>query len=166
MENKKSHLMSDNSSNPLMKDLLKLYRGAGFSEDHTALFTEKAISVLNDYSDLLGEGTEIEYRIFKNIMGITVQVHIPGQEYNPFISGKNTRKRIFDNLLGLNLNTDTVRLTYKYAFGHNIISVTIPFSERKKKLLRDPMILSVILGSVCGLVCLRLPEATNSFQVR
>lgn len=66
MENKKSHLMSDNSSNPLMKDLLKLYRGAGFSEDQTALFTEKAISVLNDYSDLLGEGTEIEYRIFKN----------------------------------------------------------------------------------------------------
>lgn len=157
--------MKDNTSNPLMEEAAKLYRSAGFSEDQTELFSEKAVDVLNDYAELLGEGTDIEYRIIRSILGITVRVYIPGRAYNPFTSGRNAEGRIFDSLLGQNLNADTVRLSYKYAFGYNIISVTIPLSDRKKKFFKDPMVLSVVLGAVCGLICLMLPEGANGFIV-
>ncbi|MBR4574304.1 MAG: cation:dicarboxylase symporter family transporter [Lachnospiraceae bacterium] len=165
LENKKSVLMRDNASNPLLEEGAKLYRSAGFSDDQTELFTEKSLGVLNDYAELCGEGTDIEYRIFRGVLGIMVRVYIPGQAYNPFTSGKEARKRVFDNLLGMNLNAETVRLSYKYAFGRNIISVIIPLSDRKKKLLKDPMILSVVLGVTCGLICLGLPKEANSFII-
>ncbi len=157
--------MRDNASNPLLEEGAKLYRSAGFSDDQTDLFTEKSLGVLNDYAELLGEGTDIEYRIFRGVLGIMVRVYIPGQAYNPFTSGKEARKRVFDNLLGMNLNAETVRLSYKYAFGRNIISVIIPLSDRKNKLLKDPMILSVVLGVTCGLICLGLPKEANSFII-
>lgn len=165
IESKHSVLMQDNTSNPLVEDAIKLYRSAGFSDDQTELFTEKSLSVLNDYTELLGEGTEIEYRIHRTFLGITINVYIPGQSYNPFISGKGARRRSFDNLIGMNLNAETVRLSFKYAFGRNTISVTIPLSGRKKNLLKDPMVLSVILGVICGFICLNLPQEANSFIV-
>ncbi len=163
LANKTGTLLRDNSSNPMIEDCAGVFRKAGFSDDRISLFQKNAISVLNDYSDSLGEGGEIRYRIAKTLLHLVLYVVIPGECINPFAIGKDAERRNYESIINLNLNTEGTRLSHKYAFGRNIISVSIPLSERKRSFLKDPMLMSVILGVVCGLICRQLPQEANSF---
>ena len=157
--------MRDNSSNPIIADCEELFVNAGFLKDQVDLFTQKAIGVLNDYADRLGEGTEVRYKIAKTLFRYMLYVFIPGESYNPLTSGNSAKEYAFNSVLSLNLNTANIRISHKYALNRNIIAVGIPLSERKKKFFKDPIFIAVISGILCGLICQRLPTAANGFIV-
>lgn len=163
--NKKCVLSDDNSKSPIFYDCNSMFRAAGFSDDQTALFMNKVVGVLDDYAELLGSGTEINYTIARTFFRLVLYVFIPGQNFNPFLSGKGARERSFENMLSLNLNNDEIHLTHKYGLGLNIINIGIPLSERKKGFLSDPTVLAVITGIICGLICQHLPSQINKLIV-
>lgn len=138
-------------------------RGARFFDDYAGQFTDSVISILNDSAELLGEGTEVKYRIVKTPFRFELKLFIAGEFRDLFTSGKGARKRFFDNIPSLNLNNETIRISERYAFNCNIISVSIPMRARERKLFKDPMVLAVIFGILCGLLCQHLPQEANSF---
>ena len=163
--NNKSSLMRDNASNPVVKDSADMLRSARFSDEYVEQVKDQAVSILNDYAQLLGEGTEIEYTIERLFFRLELRLSIKGEEFNPFKSGSDASKRSFDSLLSLNLNTEASRISYDYILGYNLITVSIPLTDRTRKFFRDPMVLAVVLGVALGLVCHALPQEANSFIV-
>ena len=158
-------LKKDNSTGPIVEACADALRGARFSDDYTGQFTDSVISILNDSAELLGEGTEVKYRIIKTFFRFELRLYIAGEFHDLFTSGRGARKRFFDNLPSLNLNNETIHISERYAFNCNIISVSIPMQARERKLFKDPMILAVILGILCGLLCQHLPKEANSFII-
>ena len=163
--NKKFSLMSDSSASPIVTDSVEMLRDAHFDDCYVEQFADDIVSVLNDYAELVGEGTEIEYSLKKGLVGINLRVLIPGERYNPFDSGEDARKRKFASVVKLNLNTETATVSYSYAFERNIVSVSIPLSERRKGIVKNPMVIAVVLGVVLGFLCQYLPDAANRFIV-
>ena len=162
---KKSTLLRDNAANEIISDSADILRSADYNEDQIAQFTDSAVSILNDYAELIGEGTEIEYRFSRGLLKYELKMAIQGEPYDPFKTGSEARNRKLADVVNINLNTETVRVSYQYTLGYNIISVIIPLAERKKPIFRDPMVLAPVLGIVLGLLCQRLPDAANSFIV-
>lgn len=163
--NKKSTLLGDNSSNVIVTDSTSMLKKEGFADDYVMKFRDDAVGILNDYAKLVGVGTEVRYTLIKRLLKIELKVMIPGEEYDPFNNGSGARERAINKAFDLNLNTQMNGVSYLYSMGHNIISVSIPLANRKKKLLKDPMIWAVVLGVALGLICQQLPEAANSFIV-
>ena len=162
---KKITLLGDNSTNPIVMDSVAMLRDAHYDDCYVEQFADDVISVLNDYAALVGEGTEIEYSLKKGLVGISLKVFIPGERYNPFDSGADAKKRKLANVVKLNLNTETATVSYAYAFERNIVSVSIPLSNRKKGIIKNPMVIAIVLGVVLGFLCQCLPDAANSFIV-
>lgn len=160
---KEGILLKDNTSNPIVTDSFDMLRDAGFDDEYIRQFTDEAVSVLDDYAELIGEGTEVEYRLSRLITRIRLTVMIPGEHYDPFISGSSAKRRRLDSIVSLNLNTEIAAVSHDYAFGCNIISVSVPLTERRRALYRDPVIVAIILGVVLGILCRYMPAAANSF---
>ena len=158
---KQGTLLSDNSSNVIIEDIISAHRDAGYSDDTIAMITENTVKLLDDYAEHFGTGTEIEYTIISNYLKIDLKLVIPGEHFDPLESGSNAEKRSIDNIVTLNLNSGNARIQYKYANGKNYITVRKPREE--KSALKDPVAKAIILGVVVGLICLHLPEAANTF---
>ena len=165
MKNKKSMLQSDNSTSVIISDSVAMLRAAGYEDYRVAQFADDAVSLLNDYAKLVGEGTEIEYILAKRFATIELKVFIPGKPYDPFNSGSESKKRRLKNVASLNLNTATAKISYRYALGCNIISVSLPLSERRKSVVKNPMVIAAVAGVVLGLLCQHLPADANRFIV-
>lgn len=103
----KSTLMRDNTTNEIVSDSISMLREAGFNDDYIDQFADQAVSVLDDYAELIGEGTKVEYSLMKRLTEIELKVLIPGESYDPFASGREAQKRNFQSLGGLNLNAGT-----------------------------------------------------------
>jgi len=161
----KSTLMRDNTTNEIVSDSISMLREAGFNDDYIDQFADQAVSVLDDYAELIGEGTKVEYSLMKRLTEIELKVLIPGESYDPFASGREAQKRNFQSLGGLNLNAGTACVSHKYAFGYNALSVSVPLTERRKTLLKDPILFAVILGVILGLVCQHLPDTASTFII-
>ena len=162
---KKTSLLSDNTINPIVTESVALLQSAGYDDCYIAQFADDAVSLLNDYAKLIGEGAEIEYSLVKGLVRINLRVLIPGAQFDPLKSGTEAKKRRLASVASLNLNTETARISYRYALGSNVISISVPLSERRKNIFKNPMVISIILGVVLGLVCQQLPDTANSFIV-
>ena len=162
---RKSTLLGDNSNNPIVTDSVTMLRSAGYDDDYIGQFTDAAVSLLNDYAKLIGEGTEIEYSFKKGLVRTGLRVYIPGMQFDPFTSGADAEKRTMESVTGLNLNTETAKVYYRYVSGSNIITVSVPLSERKQPIVKNPMFIAVVLGVVCGFLCQYLPANVSGFLV-
>ena len=163
MISKKSSLLNDNSNNRIVTDSIAMLRDAGYDDSLIRQFTDNAVSVLNDYAELIAEGTEIEYGLVKGFVKVELKLLIPGAQYDPLKSGSEARKRRLESVVRMSLNTETARVSYKYTLGCNIITVSIPLSERRRSIIKDPVIIAVILGIILGLICQNIPDAACSF---
>ena len=162
---KKSSLLRDNSTNIIISDSVAMLREAGYDDDYIGNFSDNAVSILDDYAKLIGEGAGIEYGIARRLGRIELKVFMPGAAFDPFKSGSEAKKRKLASITSMNLNTQTVKVSYRYAFGSNVISVSVPLTERRKPILTNPMALAIILGLSLGILCHHLPEAVNTFIV-
>lgn len=160
-----STLLKDNTANPIITDSVAVLCDAGFSDEHIAQFTDDAVGVLDDYAALIGENTKIEYSITKALGKIMLTIKIPGDSYDPFVSGNLAEKRKLGSIIKLNLNTETAAVSHNYAFGSNVITVSIPLSERRKPFYKDPMVAAIVLGIVLGILCRHIPDPAGSFLV-
>lgn len=142
-----------------------MLRSAGYGDDSIAQFTDNAVSVLNDYAELVGVGTRVEYYIAKKLGRIELKMSIPGAQHDPLKSGKGAKKRRLASVVSMNLYTETARVSYKYAFGSNIISVSLPLAQRHRSIIKDPVVIAVILGAVLGFLCQYLPGAARGFVI-
>ncbi len=165
MKRKKSALLSDNSENVIISDSIALLREAGYGEGHIGQFSNDAVSILNDYAELIGENTEIEYILVKTFTRMELRLFIPGMQYDPFKSGTSATKRKLENVFSVSLNTETARVSYRYDFGYNLIAVSLPLTERRKSVVKNPTVIAVVLGIILGLLCQRLPAPVNTFIV-
>ena len=162
---KTSKLLKDNSSCEILEDSREMLRGSGFSDEYVEQILDQAVSILDDYAGLLGEGTEIDYSIERLFFRIELRLFIKGRSFNPFQSGSDASRRSFDSILNLNLNTEAPRISYDYILGRNMITVSIPLTGRTRKFFRDPMVLAVVMGIAFGLLIKTLPQEANSFIV-
>lgn len=127
------------------------------------MFIQKLVSVLDDYADCHGEGVKVKYLIWKGIVNMEFRVLIPGEAFDPFMEGDGAQERSFEKMFSLNLSAGNSRLTYRYTKKCNCISLSIPLSEKSKKIIKDPVVWGVILGFLCGFICSLLPQETRSF---
>lgn len=102
--------MSDNALNPIVADSVDMLRSAGYGDDAIAQFTDSAVSVLNDYAELVGVGTRVEYYIAKKLGRIELRMSIPGAQYDPLKNGKGAKKRRLASVVRMNLNTESARI--------------------------------------------------------
>lgn len=142
-----------------------MLRKVGYEDCYISQFADNAVGVLNDYAALIGEGTEIEYSLAKRLVKIELKIHIRGTQYDPLQVGSEAKKRKLASVASMNLNTETAKVSYTYAFGCNIISVSLPLTERRKPILKNPMIIAIVLGFVLGFLCQLLPASWNAFIV-
>lgn len=162
---KESILLRDNAENPIIEDSAAMLRDAGFSDEYIGQFTDDAVSVLDDYAGLIGEGTRVEYSLTKRMTKARLTLRIPGDAYDPFVSGSSARKRKLGSIASMNLNAETARVSHTYAFGYNIISVSVALSERRKAFYKDPMVIAVVLGIGLGFLCQHIPDPASSFLI-
>ena len=253
--NNTSSLLKANTTNKIITDSTTFLRDAHIDDNYIDFFAEHTINMLNDYTELIGEGTKVEYSLTKKFTKIEIRLLIPGDSYNPFTSGKDARKRQLETINSLNLNTEIPRVSYKYtsnkyetgkyetdkydvdkrdadknetdkydvdkrdayrhdtdkydvdkrdayqhetekndvdkrdAYQHdtdkydvdkrdadknetnkytsgcNVITITIPLTQRRKSLLKNPMFLAVVFGVILGFACQQLPESANTFII-
>ena len=163
--NGRSTLLQDNSTNSIVAESREMLSDAGFDDSYIDFFTEGTVDLLDDYAELIGEGTEVEYSLKKKMTKIVLNMLIPGDSYDLFECGSKSDKRQAENLTALNLNTEIPSLSYKYVSDKNRISISIPLSEKKTPFFKDPTITAIILGIVLGFVCLHLPDDIRSFLV-
>ena len=165
ISNKKFALLDDNSTSPIVTESVAMLRDANFDDRYIEQFADDVVGVLNDYAELVGEGTEIEYSLNKGLVRIELRALIPGEQYNPLESGADAKRRKLASVATLNLNTETAKVSYRYAFERNIVSVSVPLSERRKGIIKNPMVIAVILGIVLGFLCQCLPGDVSGFIV-
>lgn len=161
----RSSLLKDNTENVIIAECTTMLCNTGFNDYYLEQFTGGTTCLLNDYAELVGEGTFIEYTLTKKLSKIELRLLIPGASYDPFISGNEARQRKFESLAGINLNHELVSISYKYESGCNVICVSLPLSERKKPFFKNPMVLAISLGVALGFLCLILPDTIRSFII-
>lgn len=161
----RSTLLQDNSTNEIVAESRKLLSDAGFDENYIDLFEEGVVDALDDYAELIGEGTEIEYSLKKKLTKIDFEIRIPGDPYDLFEYGSHADRRQAEKLNDNNCNTDMPSVSYKYASDENRITVSVPLSEKKSTVFSDPTVIAIILGIVMGLICMHLPDEMNSFII-
>ena len=149
----------------MIADSIALLRSAGFADSSVDQFAECVIAVLDDYAELLGEGTAIEYTLKKKFSKVELRMQIPGAPYDIFTNGSEARKRQYESLASLNNNAELARVSYRYLSGRNVVCVSLPLSERRKPFYKSSMFLGIVLGIVLGYLCLLLPEGARSFLV-
>ncbi|MBR4472222.1 MAG: cation:dicarboxylase symporter family transporter [Oscillospiraceae bacterium] len=159
------NLLRDNAASAVAEDSRKALRKAGFSEPETDLFVDKIVGILDDYAAAFGEGKEIEYGIRRRLVKLDVLIAIPGEAFDPFTDGSGAQQRAVDRIFNLNLDAGSSGIFYRYRLKRNIICVSIPLEERPKKILKDPIVWSVILGLACGLLCKVLPQPAGDFLI-
>ena len=159
-------LQKDNQSNPVILESRELLRKYDFSEDTINYYTDQIATVLNDYAVYFGENTEIEYTVSKRFGRLEALVSIPGEKYDPFETGDGSNQRKIEKLFTLNLGSQVSCINYTYLQGRNVVSGSVPLNEKKKSILKDPIILAVLLGIAVGLICQHLPENASSFMIQ
>ena len=162
---KKNTLLNDNSENTIVSESVAMLRNAGYDDSYIAQFSDDAIGLLDDYARLIGVGTEIEYVIAKRLARIELRLFIPGEKYDPFDSGAEAKKRKLASVVNLNLNTETAKVSYRYALGCNVISVSLPLTERRRPIYKNPTLIAVVLGVALGFLCRLLPANASGFIV-
>ena len=161
----KGTLEADNSNSPIITEGKELLRKLGFSERHIDFFCERMIAVLNDYSEKFGEGVEIEYIIRKRFGRAQAVIYIPGENYDPFENGNDSRRRKIEKAFALNIYSQDATIDHAYLMGRNIVTGSIPLEKNDKSFFRNPYIWATVLGIVFGFICQALPEAANEFIV-
>ena len=163
---KECTLIGDNASGAFAEDSRAALLKAGFPEPETDFFVAKFVDVLDDYTACAGEGAKVKYRIRKSLVNMEFRILIPGDSFDPFADGNGAENRTVDEMFSVNLNNGTPRMSHKYANNCNIISISIPLSDKPKKLIKDPVVWGVILGLACGLLLRLLPQDVNGFITR
>lgn len=69
-------LLKDNTENPAILDSIEALRSAGFEDNIIAQFSQKAVNILNDYAELIGEGTEFRFGLTKGILSLKLTVNV------------------------------------------------------------------------------------------
>ena len=161
----KGTLEADNSNSPIITEGKESLRKLGFSERHIDYFCERMIAVLNDYSEKFGEGVEIEYTIRKRFGRAQAVIYIPGENYDPFENGNDSRRRKIEKALALNIYSQDATIDHAYLMGRNSVTGSIPLEKNDKSIFRNPYIWATVLGIVFGFICQALPEAANEFIV-
>ena len=165
IESGRSTLLQDNSTNDIITIGREMLGNAGFDDSYVDYFAEGTVDILDDYAELIGEGTEVEYSYRKRLTRIVLRMLIQGESYDIFTCGSNANKRQAEKLNDLNLNTEIPSVSYKYVLDKNLVSVSVPLSEKKTSLLKDPTFIAIILGIVLGFLCFHLPDDIRSFIV-
>ena len=158
-------LMKDNRENAIVLNSAQALKKAGFPDSSIERFNDDAVSLLNDYAELFGEGTAVTYSIRRRLVKIELRLWISGENYDPFTNGDGAVERTENRVLRLNLNTETTSVSHSYFAGRNMISVDIPLTEKRRKLVKDPMIWAVIMGVIAGIICQHLPENVSDVIV-
>ena len=158
-------LQVDNGDNTIIQEARDILTASGLAESDIYLFIKSLIGLLDDYTEHFGEGTEIEYLVHKHFRRIEVKLFIPGERYDPFESGNNSKQRKIEKMLNVNLGSYESTVSYSYYVGRNVVSAKVPLERKKTSILKDPMIWAVILGVGIGIICLILPENANHFVV-
>ena len=157
--------MEDNAQNPAVIETVEYLKEKKFDESLIDRFSNDFISVLNDYSKLVGAGTEFTYFHIRRFTRIDIKVVIPGDDYDPFEEGEGARARIFRRVIRLNLNTEAAAISHQYVAGKNVISISIPLSVRRRSLLKSPTLIATVAGLVLGFGCRSLPADVCGFIV-
>ena len=157
--------MKDNRENAIVLNSAQALKKAGFPDSSIERFNDDAVSLLNDYAELFGEGTAVTYSIRRRLVKIELRLWISGENYDPFTNGDGAVERTENRVLRLNLNTETTSVSHSYFAGRNMISVDIPLTEKRRKLVKDPMIWAVIMGVIAGIICQHLPENVSNVIV-
>ena len=113
---------------------------AGFSESEADRFAAQATGILKDYAVELDVDTRVEYVILRRLGKMELRMLIPGEAFDPFTDGKDAKKRSFEKLYSLNPEYGNSEISYKYAMRCNIVSVSVPLTQKEKKLIKDPVL--------------------------
>lgn len=70
----KSVLQKDNSNNRIVADSITMLRANDFDDYYIEQFSSGTALLLNDYADMIGEGTEVEYTLKKKISKIELRM--------------------------------------------------------------------------------------------
>ena len=158
-------LTKDNITNIIVEDSRDILRKSGFSEAETDIYVEQIVGILEDYAECFGEGAEVEYLFSKRLLKAEFRFLIPGKPFDPFIEGNSALKRSYNKMYSLNLNAGRSGISHRYVLGFNIISIAVPLADKEKKIIKDPVIWSILLGFALGMLVRVLPQPVNNFIV-
>ena len=156
---KKSTILTDECSNEILSDCRSLLEKYRFSDDEIDLFLNHAADVLRCYREHFGEDAQLEYRVRKRFKRVELRLVMRGEKLSPLEAKKemgDTNQSVQQALSPLVWN-QTIAISHVYVAGRNVVTVVSPRIEAKA-LHRSPMLYAAILGLVCGLLCLCLPD--------
>lgn len=123
-----------------------------------------AKKVLEKYSQQFGPDAEFDFSYRKRFTSVELRLYIPGSHFDPLLEGSNP---IFDRSYELVSNLLIDRVTtafFVYGLGKNLVTLRAP-RHNKRKLLKNPMLMAVLLGIFIGFLCRLLPEGLFHFVI-
>lgn len=138
----------------------------GFSGDEIDVYLKRVLSVFGCYRQQLSQSTTFEYRIYKRYGRVELWLILKGKRIDPREEEREQGDiaQFIQQLLNPLVWNQTVVTSHIYVAGYNIVTVASP-RIRAKKPHQSPMLYSSLLGLVCGLICLQLPEGIRSVIV-
>lgn len=137
-----------------------------FSEDEIEAYLQRVLYVFGCYQQQLSKDTEFEYRIYKRYARVELWLILKGKRIDP--QKKEPLPGDAAQFIQQTLNplvwNQSVVTSHIYVTGYNVVTIASP-RIRAKKPHQSPMLYSSLLGLVCGLLCLLLPDGIRTIIV-
>ncbi len=133
------------------------------SDEQFQQLKETLSNVLENYQKQFPEDSQIQYTIRKIFGRLQIMLTIPGHQMNPLEEGSNAQKLSLTQKISSLLYRPFSDVSYFYALGNNIVTITLPRAEKNRHTFMNPMVLATILGFILGLICQNLPSDVSAF---
>ena len=155
----------EDSKNLIFAETRELLKKNKFSKDEIALFIANVNDVLMIYRDKFGEDKEMEYLIRKRFRRIEVSIIVAGEQMSPFdVEVESSTRMQTEKALKPLLVNKSDQISHIYSIGRNFVTITSP-QIQTKTIWKSPMLWSVILGIVFGILCYYLPDGAKGLIV-
>ena len=154
-------LSSERRYDEIMADCRNELEEQKATVDEIAPFLDCASSILDSFYEFLGEGVEVRYRVFTRFRKVRLSFDVQGEKHNPIEIITESRDGVRENELKPLLRNESAGFFYTYRARHNYVVLSSP-RLKPKSMLNSPMLWAPIIGLVCGLLCMHLPEGMRS----
>ncbi len=157
---KKFNLVESNIEG--FKDDIRNYMSKyNFEADVIDLYVKEITEVLYIYKDEIGDEEEVTCRVIKKLGKIDLIISAKG-DFNQALYKKTELSSLINGLFTGAFNHDNASVSYIHSFNNNFVIIHSP-RIKQNAFWKNPMVISIFLGIVLGLLISLLPKDIVQF---
>ena len=158
--------LSDSGVSEILSECRAQMEKGRFPSSEIESFLDRVTEILGFYREQDGEGKQVEYLIRRRFRGVELRLGIHGEKLNPLEAERekaDVGRSVQQMLSPLSL-IQPVGVSYLYIRDLNVVIIT-GIRTQVESPHRSPMLYTAMMGAVCGLISLQLPEGVREALV-